>query len=69
MGRESRGPGEERDWLTVQEAAQELDISLSTLYRYVRLYHLTLYRKIGDRRSYLRVADLESLRGFQPKQQ
>jgi hypothetical protein len=70
MERESEGSREERrDWVTVQEAARGLDISLSTLYRYVRLYRLTVYRRIGDRRSYLSVADLESLRGFQPKAQ
>lgn len=58
----------EEKMITLKEAAAELGIVVATLYRYIAKYKFKTYRKVGDRRSYLRVQDVQSLKGFIPKE-
>ena len=57
----------EEKMLTLAEAAEELGVGTTSLYRYIRKENLTIYRRIGDRRGYLRAEDVDGLKGFMPK--
>lgn len=57
----------EERMMTLSEAAADLGVGMTSLYRYINKYKLQTYRKLGDRRGYLRVADVERLKGFMPK--
>lgn len=59
----------EERMLTLAEAAAELGVGISSLHRYIRKYGLQTYRKIGDKRGYLRMVDVEHLKGFTPKEE
>ncbi len=61
-----------QEYLTVKDAAVHMGIGISTLWKWLKLHELQTYRFMGDRRTYVRVADLERLRepvpvGFQTK--
>jgi excisionase family DNA binding protein len=58
----------ESDMLTYNEAASELGISRPTLERWIVARQIQTYRKIGDRRAYIRRTDIEALRGWQPRE-
>ena len=60
---------EDQKMLTLNDAAAELGMGISTLHRYIRNRGLKTYRKPGDRRGYLRAADVEQLKGFTPKEE
>lgn len=53
--------------MTLTEAADALNVGMTSLYRYIHKYNLRTYHKLGDKRGYLRVADIERLKGFMPK--
>lgn len=55
------------DMLTIDEVEREFALKRSTLYRYVRLGSITSYRRAGDRRSYFKRAEIESIVQFQPR--
>jgi excisionase family DNA binding protein len=52
------------DYLPIQEAAKLYQVSDDTLYRLIAAGRLKRYRREGDRRTYLRRADLDSLFRF-----
>lgn len=58
---------EEQAMITLTEAADELGVGMTSLYRYIKKYDLKTFRKLGDKRGYLRLADIERLKGFTPK--
>lgn len=45
----------------IDQAAADLGISRDTIYRLIRRHHLDIYRRTGDRRSYV---DEDALRPF-----
>jgi len=57
----------EKDMLTAEQVEREFSLKRSTLYRYVRLGSITPYRRAGDRRSYFKRTEIESIVQFQPK--
>lgn len=60
------GSGQER-MLTLRQAADILSVSLPTLYRHLASRGMSTFHRIGDRRSYLRLRDVETLRDFRPR--
>jgi excisionase family DNA binding protein len=58
---------DEPEMLTYAEVAQELGVSLPTLSRWMTARGIPSYRKIGDKRAYLRREDVDALRGWQPR--
>lgn len=54
------------DMLSLEDAEREFGLKRSTLYRYIRKGLLQTYRRAMDKRTYVRRADLEQLRRFQP---
>ena len=54
------------EMLTLADAQREYGVKRATLYRYARQGRLTVYRRGMDRRAYVRRADMEALRCFQP---
>jgi excisionase family DNA binding protein len=56
------------EMLTYNEAAVELGISRPTLERWLVARQIQTFRKIGDRRAYIRRSDVEALRGWQPRE-
>lgn len=57
----------EDDMVTVTDAAAELNIGVTSLYRHVKKLGLMTYKRIGDKKSYLRREDMEKLKGFMPR--
>lgn len=60
------------EYLTVKDAAAHMGIGISTLWKWLKLHEVQTYRFMGDRKTYVRVPDLERLReplpvGFQTK--
>ena len=53
------------DMLTHADAAAELGVSLATLYRWLGTRGIPTYKKIGDRRGYVKREDLATLRTWQ----
>lgn len=62
------GTTTERDYYTVAEAAKLLNVSHSTVWRWIRAGKLRAYR-IGSRNLRVRRQDLKNLRGFEPDDQ
>jgi excisionase family DNA binding protein len=58
---------ESDEMVTHATAAAELGVSLATLYRWLATHEVPTYRKIGDRRGYIRRADLVAMRSWQPQ--
>jgi excisionase family DNA binding protein len=54
------------EYLTIKDAATRLDIGVSTLWKWLKLHEMQTYRFMGDRKTYIRVGDLEKLRGPVP---
>lgn len=59
------GTTAERDYYTVAEAAKMLNVSHSTVWRWIRAGKLPAFR-IGSRNLRVRQRDLENLRAFEP---
>ncbi len=57
----------EKDMLTAEQVEHEFALKRSTLYRYVRLGSITPYRRAGDRKSYFKRTEVESIVQFQPR--
>lgn len=55
--------------ITLSEAAAALGVAMTSLYRYIRKFDLQTYHKLGDKRGYLRAADVDRLKGFLPKEE
>lgn len=55
------------DMVVLADAARELGVSVATLYRTLAREGIQTFRKLGDRRAYLRREDVERLRGFRPR--
>ena len=55
------------DMLNIAEVEREYGLRRSTLYKYAKKGLITIYKKAGDRRSYLKKVELEKLTQFQPK--
>jgi len=51
-----------KDYLNIEEIMSEFDISRSTAWKWIRDGELTTYRFVGDRKTYVKRADLEKLR-------
>ncbi len=56
-------PGE---WLPLQEAAAWYAVDPSTLYRLMKAGRLTRHRRLGDKRTYLKIEELERALRPQP---
>jgi hypothetical protein len=56
----------EAEMILLIEAAKELRVSMATLYRTLGREQIQTFRRIGDRRAYIRVSDLDRIRGFRP---
>ena len=54
--------------LTLDQAQEEYGLTRPTLYRWARRGELRIYRRAGDRKSYVRRDEVERLRGFRPKE-
>lgn len=54
------------DYLTREEAAEALGVSLPTFDRYQRSKNLTVYRKIGTRRNFYNPQEISNLLGYHP---
>jgi excisionase family DNA binding protein len=50
------------DYLSVDEAAAELQVSRATLWKWLRRHELATFRVLGDRRTLIRRTDLETLK-------
>lgn len=55
------------DMLNIADVEREYGLKRSTLYKYAKKGLITIYKKAGDRRSYLKKVELENLTKFQPK--
>lgn len=58
----------EADMLTLEEAEREYGLKRSTLYRWAKRGEVRVYRRPGDRKSYVRRAEVEKLRAFRPRE-
>jgi predicted DNA-binding transcriptional regulator AlpA len=58
----------EADMLTLEEAEREYGLKRSTLYRWAKRGQVQVYRRPGDRKSYVQRAEVEKLREFRPRQ-
>jgi hypothetical protein len=54
------------EMLTLADAQREYGFKRATLYRYARQGRLKIYRRGMDRHAYVRRAEMEALRSFQP---
>lgn len=52
-----------KDYISVDEAAQELGIARATVWKWIKRVGLQTYRFMGERRTYVKREDLETLRG------
>lgn len=50
------------EYVSVDDAASEFDVSRGTVWRWVRLHDLPTFRFFGERRTFLRRSDLARLR-------
>jgi excisionase family DNA binding protein len=50
------------DYLSVDEMTKEFEISRSTAWKWIRDGDIPTYRFVGDRKTYVKRADLEKLR-------
>ena len=57
---------ENEEMITLAEAEKRYGVSRDGIYYHVRKGNLTTYKKMGDRKSYLKVSDLDALAGFRP---
>lgn len=51
------------DYVSVDEAATELTVSRGTLWKWIRRQELPTFRFLGERRTFIRRADVDRLRG------
>ncbi len=51
------------DYVSVDEAAAELSVSRGTLWKWIKRQELPTFRFLGERRTFIRRADLDQLRG------
>lgn len=59
---------DDRDFLSVDEAAGVLERSVPTMWRLIRQRSLETFRRPMDRRTYVRRADVEQLRStYEPR--
>jgi len=59
---------EDNEYLTVEEAAREIERSVPTVWRLIRRYNLQTFRRPLDRKTYLRRSDVRQLREmFEPR--
>lgn len=54
----------EPDFVDIEAAAARLGVSRRTLERLAKTYHISRFKRPGDRRHYFRRADIDRLRGF-----
>jgi excisionase family DNA binding protein len=54
------------DHLSVDDAAAELGVTKGTIWKWIRRYELPTFRFLGDRKTYLRRADVDRLREPMP---
>ena len=58
----------EADMLTLEEAEREYGLKRSTLYRWAKRGQVQVYRRPGDRKSYVRRSEVEKLKEFRPRE-
>lgn len=58
---------DEADLIAVQDAVKEFGLSRDTIYRIIRESDLPLFKRRGDRRSYLRRVEIEQALAFRAK--
>jgi excisionase family DNA binding protein len=51
-----------QDYVSADEAAQELGVSRATLWRWIKLRDIGTYRVLGDRRTLIRRTDVAKLK-------
>jgi hypothetical protein len=56
------------DMMPVDEAVAMLGVARSTLFRWLAQRDIQTFRRIGDKRSYVRRADVDALRTWQPRE-
>jgi excisionase family DNA binding protein len=61
------GNGMAKDYLSVDEAAEELGVSRATVWNWIKRTEMPTFRVIGDRRTMIRRSDIETLRQPIPK--
>lgn len=59
-------------YISVDDAAKEMEIGRATAWKWIKRHELQTYRFMGDRKTYIRRQDLDRLRqpvpvGFQKK--
>ncbi len=52
---------EDEDWLTIDQTAKALGVSVRAVHRYVQAGKITPYKRGVGRRTYFRKADIEEL--------
>ncbi len=55
------------EMITHTDAARELHVTPATLYRWLKLRGIATYRKVGDRKGYVRRRDLATLHDWYVK--
>ena len=55
------------EMVTLADAAKDLGVSVPTFYRALGKENIPTFKKIGDRRAYVRVSDVEKLRGYRKR--
>jgi|GEM_PF-4255952 len=56
------------DMLTLDQVEKEFGLKRSTLYRHVAKGELSTYRRVGDRRAYVKREDVVKLIEFKPSE-
>jgi excisionase family DNA binding protein len=59
----------DEEMMTVDEAVASLGVARSTFFRWIAAREVPTFQRIGDKRSYVRRADVEALRVWQPRRQ
>ena len=56
----------EKDYASVDQAAEDLGISRATMWGWIRRYEVKTFRIIGERKTFVRRADIAKLREPMP---
>lgn len=56
-----------QDYMSVDEAAEELEVSRATMWKWIKDRSIPTFRILGDRRTLVKRADLETLKQPIPK--
>lgn len=52
----------EDGYTTIDDAANDLGVNKATVWRWIKRNEMSTFRRIGERRTFMRSADVESLR-------